>query len=83
MAYKYKLVQEIKNLDSVLNNIQKTDLDANPQQNKINIDLGNTLMNDEERNMTPKEYKEYREKEREEQGKKNLAKEVLNKLKNR
>lgn len=83
MAYKYKLVQEIKNLDSVLNNIIPTDLDTDLEQDEENRALGNTPMNDEERNMTPEEYKKYREKEREEQGKKNLAKEVLNKLKNR
>ena len=71
MAYKYKLVQEIKNLDSVLNNIIPIDLDTDLEQDEKNRALGNTLMTDEER------------KKREEQGRKNLAKEVLNKLKNR
>ena len=71
MAYKYKLVQEIKDLNPVLKNIEKTDLDTNPEQDKEHRAKGNTYMTPEERE------------ERKKQCKKNLAKEVLNKLKNR
>ena len=45
---------------------------------KINRNKGNTYMTDEERNMTPKQRRE-----REEQGRKNLALEVISRLKNR
>jgi hypothetical protein len=54
------------------------------KQKEINKAKGNTYMTDKERNMTPEEYREYREREKlEEQGRKNLAKEVLSRLKNR
>jgi hypothetical protein len=60
------------------------------EQEKINRNKDNTYMTPEERNMTPEERRKHREREdREEreklkkQGKANLAKEVLNKLKNR
>jgi hypothetical protein len=62
---------------------QKGNLDRNKKQDKYNQTKGNTPMTDKERNMTPEEYREYREREKlEEQGKKNLTKEVLRRLKN-
>ena len=76
-------MNEIDNLNPVLNQIKPTDLDTDPEQEEYNRAKGNTPMTPEERNMTPEEYREYREKERKEQGRKNLAQEVLRRLKNR
>ena len=62
---------------------QKGNLDYNEKQEKSNRKLGNTPMTDKERNMTPEEYREYREREKlEEQGRKNLTQEVLRRLRN-
>jgi len=86
MAYKYKLVQEISKDPFDIENIKQTDLDAkaNRKQDEKNRAKGNTYMTDKERNMTPEEYREYREREKlKEQGRKNLTQEVLRRLKNR
>ena len=64
-------MNEIDNLNPVLNKIKPTDLDTDLEQEKINKTKGNTYM-------TPEEHEE-----RKKQGKKNLTKEVLRRLKNR
>jgi hypothetical protein len=56
---------------------QKGNNDRNTKQEKSNRKLGNTPMTDKERNMTPEEYREYREREKLEE----LKERVISKLK--